>query len=284
MATGSHDYDIKMYDYGGMTAGEGGYKPFASWEPTGSYHVRPPRASQSVVRPKIDQPYLSIQIHDLEYSPNGEKLLVITGTTQPQVYDREGEPRSVQADHCSRPRPGHPAQLTLCPASYRSRRDGRGTKYVKGDPYIRDMKHTSGHVAELTSGRWNPKNGAEFVTASNDSTVRIWDVENLRKQKVVISVKSKDRGTRTKVTACAYSPDGKNIGATGLDGTFHVWSTSGNFARPSLTNEGAHVKGSETSCVTFSIDGRTVLTRGGDDTVKRESRFHLHSFSSFFTG
>jgi hypothetical protein len=40
VATGSHDYDIKMYDFGGMTAGEGGYKPFASWEPTGSYHVR----------------------------------------------------------------------------------------------------------------------------------------------------------------------------------------------------------------------------------------------------
>lgn len=39
------------------------------------------------------------QIHDLEYSPNGEKILVITGTTQPQVYDRDGEPRSVLLLH-----------------------------------------------------------------------------------------------------------------------------------------------------------------------------------------
>jgi hypothetical protein len=39
----------------------------------------------------------------------------------------------------------------------------------------------------------------------------IWDVENKRKQKTVIVVKSKERGTRTKVTACAYSGDGKVI-------------------------------------------------------------------------
>lgn len=41
---------------------------------------------------------------------------------------------------------------------------------------------------------------------------RIWDVENKRKQKSVIVVKSKERGARTRVTACAYSPDGNMIG------------------------------------------------------------------------
>lgn len=40
---------------------------------------------------------------------------------------------------------------------------------------------------------------------------RIWDVENKRKQKTVIVVKSKERGARTKVTACGYSPDGNII-------------------------------------------------------------------------
>ena len=44
---------------------------------------------------------------------------------------------------------------------------------------------------------------------------RIWDVENKRKQKTVIVVKSKERGTRTKVTACAYSGDGKVIAGGG---------------------------------------------------------------------
>lgn len=36
-------------------------------------------------------------------------------------------------------------------------------------------------------------------------------MENKRKQKTVIVVKSKERGTRTKVTSCAFSHDGKLI-------------------------------------------------------------------------
>lgn len=54
-----------------------------------------------------------------------------------------------------------------------------------------------------------------------------------------------------------------------IDGTLNVWSTTSNFVRPSQSVEGAHVKGTQTGSVVFSVDGRTILTRGGDDTVKR---------------
>jgi WD40 repeat protein len=119
--------------------------------------------------------------------------------------------------------------------------------------------------------------------------IRLWDVESKRKQKTVIVVKSKERGARTKVTSCTYSPDG-NIIAGGLslpysladsvrscilaclDGALHLWQTSSNFVRPNMTVESAHAKGVETGSVVFSVDGRTVLTRSGDDTVKRESQ------------
>lgn len=53
-----------------------------------------------------------------------------------------------------------------------------------------------------------------------------------------------------------------------FDGALHMWQTNSNFVRPSMTIEGAHAKGFETASVVFSVDGRTVLTRGGDDTVK----------------
>ncbi|KAH9950519.1 hypothetical protein B0H21DRAFT_881323 [Amylocystis lapponica] len=207
--SGSHDYDCKLWDFGGM---DWRCKPFKTWEPAGTYYI-----------------------HDLKYSNDGQQFLVISGTTQAKLYDRDGEEQAI---------------------------------FVKGDPYIRDMKNTAGHVAELTSCAWHPYDSQTFITSSMDSTIRIWDVENKRKQKTVIVVKSKERGARTKVTACAYSPDSALIGGACIDGALHMWQTKSNFVRPSMTIEGAHTKGTESGSVVFSVDGRTVLTRGGDDTVK----------------
>ncbi|KAF7310708.1 Transcriptional factor [Mycena chlorophos] len=207
--SGSHDYDCKLWDFGGM---DHRCKPFKTWEPAGSYHI-----------------------HDLKYSNDGQQFLVVSGTLQAKLYDRDGEEKAT---------------------------------FIKGDPYIRDMKHTSGHVSELSSCMWHPKDPKTFITSSADSTIRIWDAENKRKQKTVIVAKSKERGARTKITSCAYSPDGGMIGGTCLDGAIHLWQSSSNFVRPNLSMEGAHVKGTETGSMVFSVDGRTLLTRGGDDTVK----------------
>ncbi|KAI0690696.1 transcription factor [Cytidiella melzeri] len=209
LISGSHDYDCKLWDFGGM---DWRCKPFKTWEPAGTYYV-----------------------HDLKYSNDGQNVLVISGTTQAKLYDRDGEEKAT---------------------------------YVKGDPYIRDMKNTSGHVAELTSCAWHPRNPQTFITSSVDSTIRIWDVEDRRKQKTVIVVKSKERGARTKVTVCGYSPDASLIGGACVDGALHMWQTKSNFVRPSMTIEGAHTKGTEVGSMVFSIDGRTVMTRGGDNTVK----------------
>ncbi|PVG01931.1 transcription factor [Serendipita vermifera] len=209
-ASGSHDYDCKLWDFGGMGGGVG--RPFKSFEPAENYYV-----------------------NDLKYSIAGDQLLVISGTAQAKIYDRDGE------------------EIQTC---------------IKGDPYIRDMKNTAGHVGELSGGAWHPKDPQTFITSSADSTIRIWDVENKRKQKTVIVVKSKERGARTKITSCAYSHDGSYIAAACYDGAIHLWSTTSNFVRPNMSVEGAHAQNTETGSVMLSIDGRTLLSRGGDDTVK----------------
>ncbi|VDB84497.1 unnamed protein product [Peniophora sp. CBMAI 1063] len=209
--SGSHDYDCKLWDFGGMDARG---KPFKTWEPSGSYYI-----------------------HDLKYAPDGHRFLVISGTTQPKMYDRDGEELAT---------------------------------FIKGDMYIRDMKNTAGHVAELSSCAWHPREPNTFITGSADSTVRIWDTENKRKQKTVIVVKSKERGARTKVAAVAYSPDGSLIAAACVDGALHLWKTNSNFVRPDSTVEGGHARGTETGSICFSVDGSTLLSRGGpgDDTIK----------------
>lgn len=37
VVSGSHDYDCKLWDFGGMSASP---KPFKTWEPAGTYYVR----------------------------------------------------------------------------------------------------------------------------------------------------------------------------------------------------------------------------------------------------
>lgn len=209
IATGSLDYDVKLWDFGGMTQS---FKPFKTFEPFESHAV-----------------------HDLAWSGNGEHLLVATGTAQPQLYDRNGN---------------------LLYA------------YKKGDMYIRDMKNTAGHVAEVTSCFWHPTEANTFATTSTDSSIRLWNMENANYQKTVIVVKSKERGARTKVTCGAFSPDGKTLAAGCMDGALHIWSTSGTYSRPNASVEGAHLKDAEISSVCFTRDGRTLASRGTDGTVK----------------
>lgn len=208
VATGSYDYDVRLWDFGGMTSS---FKPFKTFEPFGSYWI-----------------------HDLAWSSNGERLLVVSGTSQPKLFDRNGN------------------ELVT---------------YKKGDVYLRDMKQTSGHVAEISSCSW--MDDFTFATASSDSTIRLWDPENKLKQKTVINVRSRERGARTKVTAHAFSPDGaRTLAAACEDGALHLWTTKGSYSRPNATVEGAHARETTTSCVVFSRDSRTLATRGGDDTVK----------------
>jgi len=189
----------------------------------------------SALKPfKTIEPVEGHPVHHLEYSHSGDSLLVITSHIQPRLFSREG------------------VELA---------------EFVRGDVYLRDMRHTKGHVAEVTSAMWHPYDRDQFITGSADSTVRIWDVNNRWEHKTVLIVRGKGTGQRTKVTACAYSPDAKWIGAASTDGTINVWGYNGPLTRPSATVD-AHVKDSETSGIVFSENGNYLVSRGGDETVK----------------
>ncbi|KAM0748750.1 WD40 repeat-like protein [Meredithblackwellia eburnea MCA 4105] len=210
IASGSYDYDVKLWDFGGMTSVN--VKPFRSFEPLDGH-----------------------QVIDIQFSPKGDSFLVIAGSNQPKLYDRDG--------------------IEL------------GT-FAKGDMYISDLRKTEGHVSSITSCTFSPKSATTFLTASTDSTLRIWDTSDRRKSKQVIVVKSKERGGKTKVTACAWSPDGRWIAAACEDGTVLTWEAKGNFARPYSTAENAHEKGTITGSVVFSPDSKLLASRGGDGTLK----------------
>ncbi|KAI9840262.1 MAG: hypothetical protein M1837_001797 [Sclerophora amabilis] len=169
------------------------------------------------------------------------QLLVISATPQAKVLSRDGE--------------------TL-------------TEFVKGDMYLRDMHNTKGHISEITTGAWHPTDRNLCVTAGTDSTLRIWDVNHKRSQKEVIVHKAKVAGSggRTRMTAVVWgSPaqGGNNLlVSAALDGSLVMWSGEGPYARPAAEIRDAHARDSWTSGVDISRDGRLVVTRGGDDTIK----------------
>lgn len=181
-------------------------------------------------------------VHVAKFNPlSPSQVLVIAATPQPKILSRDGD--------------------TL-------------TEFVKGDMYLRDMHNTKGHVSEVTSGTWSPTDYNLCATGGTDSTVRIWDANVGRSQKEVIVHKSRAAGSagRTRITALAWGTPmqgGNNIlAAAALDGSLVMWSGTGPYTRPSGEIRNAHTKDTWTSGLDISPDGRLIVTRGGDDTIK----------------
>ncbi|VUC26389.1 unnamed protein product [Clonostachys rosea] len=147
------------------------------------------------------------------------------------------------------------------------------TEFVKGDMYLRDMHNTKGHISEVTMGAWHPSDRNLCVTAGTDSTLRIWDINNKRSHKDIIVFKSKAAGSagRTKMTTVTWgsSPQSGNVlVAAARDGSLVMYSGNGPFTRPAGEIRDAHKPHTWTGGIDISTDGRMVVTRGGDDTIK----------------
>jgi len=148
------------------------------------------------------------------------------------------------------------------------------TEFIKGDMYLRDMNNTKGHISEITTGTWHPSDKNLCITAGTDSTLRIWDINVKRSQKEVIVFKSKvaGGGGRTRMTAVAWGSQaqgGNNILiSAALDGTLVMYGGNGPFTRPAGEIRDAHKPNTWTGGLDISSDGRMVVTRGGDDTIK----------------
>lgn len=164
VVSGGFDFDIKFWDFQGM---DSNLQAFRSISPFESHVIR-----------------------HIEYSLNGDLLLVVSAALQAKIVDRDGY-----------------VKLTT----------------VKGDQYIRDMAKTKGHTAALNSGTWHPREREQFFTCSNDGTIRLWSMEDATKaQKAVI--KPRNQGGLRAVPSCmATSKDGLYVAAACNDGSIQTW-------------------------------------------------------------
>lgn len=181
-------------------------------------------------------------VHHVEFNPlSPSQVLVISATPQAKILSRDGEVVS---------------------------------EFVKGDMYLRDMNNTKGHISEITTGTWHPTNKNLCVTAGTDSTLRIWDINFSRTQKEVIVHKSRAAGSagRTRMTAVAWGAPAQGgsslLVAAALDGSLVMWGGDGPYTRPMAEIRDAHTKDTWAGGVAISRDGRTVVSRGGDNFIK----------------
>lgn len=180
------------------------------------------------------QPCENHAIRALQYSMTGDAILVVAGNSQAKMLDRDGFEK---------------------------------LECVKGDQYINDMSRTKGHTAQLTAGCWHPFRKEEFLTASMDATLRIWDVSNPRQHKQLIKARAQG-GLKTVPTSAAFSRDGTLVAAGCADGSLQMWDTRKAFVHTTHCVRTAHARATDISCVTFSYVGRQVATRSLDSTMK----------------
>jgi WD40 repeat protein len=95
-----------------------------------------------------------------------------------------------------------------------------------------------------------------LLTASNDDTARLWDVDRRR----VVATLSGHRGN---ISALAFSPNGRTVATGSADRTVRLWDSRTGTMLTTLTGHTAEV-----TSVEFYPDGQTLVTSGRDGTVR----------------
>lgn len=108
-----------------------------------------------------------------------------------------------------------------------------------------------GHSGRINDIAFSP-DGQFIATASNDGTLRLWNLEG--------QVLDTLYGHSQAVNRVVFSPDGQLLLSIGYDSTARIWSRSGSLIRT------LHARPHFHSAV-FSPDGRRILTTSNDSTA-----------------
>ncbi|MEH2354831.1 WD40 repeat domain-containing protein, partial [Nostoc sp.] len=98
--------------------------------------------------------------------------------------------------------------------------------------------------------------GQWIISASNDSTVRLWDIHGN-------PIGQPWQGHEKEVNSVAFSPDGQWIISASNDSTVRLWDIHGNpIGQPWRGHE------KEVNSVAFSPDGQWIVSASNDSTVR----------------
>ncbi|WP_437282534.1 AAA family ATPase [Sorangium sp. So ce375] len=112
-----------------------------------------------------------------------------------------------------------------------------------------------GHSDKVNACALSP-NGLRIVSASGDTTLKIWD---LATGKLLSTLE----GHSTRVRTCALSPDGQRIVSTSDDGTLKIWDLAAGKLLSTLEGHSTRVR----ACA-LSPDGLRIVSASDDRTLK----------------
>ncbi|GAA6031509.1 hypothetical protein JCM8097_006490 [Rhodosporidiobolus ruineniae] len=251
LASGSYDYDVKLWDFGGMNAAS--FKPFRGFEARAGH-----------------------QVTDVAWNASGSEFLVANGATQVKLYDRDGAEigefnKGDMYIRDLRNTDGHVAAITslawhptnattfLTCSSDSSLRiwsttDRRKSKHVL---IVRSKLPGRGGKTKLTSCCWSPE-GKMVAATAEDGGLHVWragaGAKYLRPD--WSNEKAHEEGSWT--GGVAWSPDGRYLVTRGGDGTVKLWNPK-SLKTPLHTASSLPSLNQETNII-FSPSGRYILT------------------------
>ncbi|GAA5856929.1 hypothetical protein JCM8547_008470 [Rhodosporidiobolus lusitaniae] len=251
LASGSYDYDIKLWDFGGMNAAS--FKPFRSFEARAGH-----------------------QVTDVQWSPSGSEFLVANGATQVKLYDRDGGEigefnKGDMYIRDLRNTDGHVGAITsiswhptlpgvfLTVSSDSTLRLWSTSDRRKSTSVIvvRSKLPGRGGKTKLCSAAWSP-DGKLIAAAAEDGGLHVWRAGKGAKfaKSDWSNEKAFEVGTWT--GGLEWSPDGGRFATRGSDGTLRVWDPR-SLKKPLHTASSLPSLNAETN-LCFSPFGKYILT------------------------
>jgi len=200
----------------------------------------------------IDQSVTSVQ-----FSGNGAFFAVARSDPQVRIYTKEGTNGSGGSGE---------AKVTT----------------TRGDPYIRDMSQTKGHVGGVSQVRWSTaKQEMVFSSGAFDGTVRIWDIEHGPKALMGMELACSHilkipprQAARPSLQAMALTNDSRRILAAGSGALLYLWDARAGGVFSAMPDKSFSCGSSTSDFVGLEVDdtGANVIIAQKDAFEVRDSR------------